>query len=149
LSGGAAQPDAGGFRSGVPRGRALRPLRGVCRVRVLLLIFIFALSTCRSATPAAATGRIRVAVSVPPQAYFVERIGGRHVDVTVMLAPGQPDEEVAVSPRRLAALTRARLYVRVGHPAFVFERRAVDPYLAQLPGLTVVDMVNGHPPGAA
>src|SRR6185295_4072733 len=144
LSGGAAQPDAGGFRSGVPRGRALRPLRGVCRVRVLLLIFIFALSTCRSATPAAATGRIRVAVSVPPQAYFVERIGGRHVEVEVMIPPGYSHVDYSPTPRQIVALSRARLYVAVGHPAFELEQARITPLLARLPDRKSTRLNSSH-----
>ncbi|HEY0781083.1 MAG TPA: zinc ABC transporter substrate-binding protein [Thermoanaerobaculia bacterium] len=102
------------------------------------------LAACRTEAPAA-DGRLQVAVSVPPQAYVVERIGGPRVAVTVMMAPGQPDEEVTVSPRRLLALGEARLYVRVGHPAFAFERRAIDPFLAQLPAVQVVDLASAGP----
>ena len=112
-------------------------------MRVLLLIFIFALSTCRSATPAAATGRIRVAVSVPPQAYFVERIGGRHVEVEVMIPPGYSHVDYSPTPRQIVALSRARLYVAVGHPAFELEQARITPLLARLPGVEVVDMSRG------
>ena len=52
-----------------------------------LLLFL-ALSACRPVSPPEGTGRIRIAVSVPPQAYFVERIGGGHVEVTTMIPPG-------------------------------------------------------------
>jgi ABC-type Zn uptake system ZnuABC Zn-binding protein ZnuA len=32
---------------------------------------------------------IRVVVSVQPQAYFVERVGGKYVDVEVLVGPGR------------------------------------------------------------
>ena len=101
------------------------------------------LTACRPASPAADTGRIRVAVSVPPQAYFVERIGGPHVEVAVMIPPGYSHVDYPLTPRQVVALSRARLYVAVGHPAFEFERARIAPLLADLPGVEVVDMSRG------
>lgn len=103
---------------------------------------LLALAACRP--PAAPDdGRLRVAVSVPPQAYFVERIGGSHVDVQVMIPPGYSHAEYPLTPGKVQALSRARLYVKVGHPAFEFERDQIDPALASLPGIRVVDMSRG------
>jgi zinc transport system substrate-binding protein len=110
-------------------------------VRILLLFL--ALSACRPAVPPEDTGRLRVAVSVPPQAYFVERIGGRHVEITTMIPPGYSHVDYPLTPRQIVALSRARLYVAVGHPAFEFERARVWPLLPELPGLEVVDMSRG------
>jgi zinc transport system substrate-binding protein len=86
-----------------------------------------------------------VAVSVPPQAYFVERIGGGRVQVDVMIPPGYSHVDYPLTPRQIVALSRARLYVAVGHPAFEFERIQLFPFLATLPGLQVVDMSRGMP----
>jgi zinc transport system substrate-binding protein len=108
---------------------------------VMLLLPL--LSACRPAAPAAEAGRIRVAVSVPPQAYFVERIGGPRVEVAVMIPPGYSHVDYPLTPRQVVALSRARLYVAVGHPAFEFERARIAPLLAELPGVEVVDMSRG------
>jgi len=109
-----------------------------------LAICLFSLlAACRSATPAPEAGRIRVAVSVPPQAYFVERIGGRHVAVEVMIPPGYSHADYPLTPRQIVALSRSRLYVAVGHPAFEFERARIAPLLADLPAIEVVDMSRG------
>jgi zinc transport system substrate-binding protein len=86
---------------------------------------------------------IEVAVSVPPQAYFVERIGGDHVRVQVMIPDGAIPETYSPTPRQRAALERARAYVLVGHPDFVFERVHIDAHLAARPAVTVIDMM--HP----
>lgn len=103
---------------------------------------LLALAACRP--PAAPDdGRLRVAVSVPPQAYFVERIGGGRVDVQVMIPPGYSHAEYPLTPGKVEALSRARLYVKVGHPAFEFERDQIDPALAALPEVRVVDMSKG------
>jgi zinc transport system substrate-binding protein len=84
-----------------------------------------------------------VAVSVPPQAYFVERIGGSRVRVEVMIPPGYSHVDYPLTPRRMLALSRAALYVKVGHPGFEFETRQIDPFLAQQPGVKVIDMSRG------
>ncbi|HEV8580599.1 MAG TPA: zinc ABC transporter substrate-binding protein [Thermoanaerobaculia bacterium] len=80
---------------------------------------------------------------MPPQAYFVERIGGRRVDVAVMIPPGYSHVDYPLTPRQIVALSRARLYVAVGHPAFEFERARIMPLLANLPGVEMVDMSRG------
>jgi zinc transport system substrate-binding protein len=116
-------------------------VRGVRGVRGVLLVLAFA--ACRPAAQAAETGRIRVAVSVPPQAYFVERIGGSRVTVEVMIPPGYSHVDYSLTPRQIVALSRARLYVAVGHPAFEIERARIAPLLADLPGVEVVDMSRG------
>jgi zinc transport system substrate-binding protein len=106
-------------------------------------LFLFLFAACRPAAPAAETGRVRVAVSVPPQAYFVERIGGRHVEVAVMIPPGYSHVDYPLTPRQIVALSRARLYVAVGHPSFEFERARIAPLLADRPGVEVVNMSRG------
>jgi zinc transport system substrate-binding protein len=80
---------------------------------------------------------------VPPQAYLVERIGGPRVRVEVMIPPGASEATYSPNPRQMVALSRARLYVRVGHPAFLFEPQSIDPFLAAHPEIRVVDMSQG------
>lgn len=118
-----------------------------------LILFALALpallSGCAAAPPsaeAAARGRIQVAVSVPPQAYFVDRIGGGRVTVQVMIPPGASETSYSPSPRQLVDLTLARLYVKVGHPAFLFEANHIDRFLADHRQIRVVDMSAGIEP---
>lgn len=84
-----------------------------------------------------------VAVSVPPQAWLVERIGGSRVRTEVMIPPGYSHVDVPVTPRQMRTLSRAALYLKVGHPAFEFESVQLGPLLATLPGLRIVDMSQG------
>ena len=113
----------------------------------MILALVLSLSACRAAGPAArgpsASGRIPVAVSVPPQAYFVEKIGGDRVRVEVMIPPGYSHVDYSPSPRQMVALSRARLYIEVGHPSFEIERHSIAPVLARSPGIQVVDMSRG------
>lgn len=104
-----------------------------------------ALAACTAPRPLAPTnaGRIPVAVSVPPQGYLVERIGGPRVRVEVMIPPGASEATYSPNPRQMVALSEARLYVKVGHPAFLFEPQSIDPFLAAHPQIRVVDMSRG------
>lgn len=139
---------------GAPRRRRPHPrpsrLRGAAKRTVLVAASLGGLLTlflsCTPAAPpsgAATDGPFQVVVTVPPQAYLVERIGGERVAVAVMMPPGSTEETFAPSPRQMVALARADLYVLVGHPAFVVEKRHVLPALARNPGVRVVDMSAG------
>lgn len=70
------------------------------------LFFLLPLIVCAEA--------ISVGVSVPPQKYLVERIGGPHVSVFVMLRPGDSPENFDPGPAQIQTLNRAALYFPVG-----------------------------------
>ncbi len=88
-------------------------------------------------------GRIGVAVSVPPQAWLVDRLGGERVSVVVMVPPGSSPDTYEPSPRQVLQLERARLYVEVGLADFPFERRTIAAAVARRPELVVADMSQG------
>lgn len=85
-------------------------------------------------------GPLQVVVTVPPQAYLVERIGGERVATEVLMPSGSSEETWSPSPRQMVALSRADLYVLVGHAAFAVERRHVLPALAENERVSLVDM---------
>jgi zinc transport system substrate-binding protein len=80
-----------------------------------------------------------VAVSVLPQRSFVEKIAGDRVRVEVMIPPGANPATHEPGVEQLRWLSRAILYVKVGHPGFPFEAAWLDRLLADHPGLEVVD----------
>lgn len=93
---------------------------------------------------AAPTPPIEVAVSVPPLAYLVERVGGERVRVTaILIPPGASPETYAPRPRQVVAASRAAVFVAVGHPHFLFERLHVAPLLAPRRGLRVIALWQG------
>lgn len=79
---------------------------------------------------------LRVFVSIPPQQQFVERIGGDHVEVFLMLPPGQTPETWTPSPRMLAQLSEADLYLQVGVP---FEASWTDAMRSANPSLRIAE----------
>ena len=81
------------------------------------LFFVFLLPVLVSATEQTnISARINVFVSIPPQRQFVEKIGGEHVDVQVMLPLGQSPETYSPTPRMLASLSGASIYFQIGVP---------------------------------
>ena len=63
-----------------------------------------------------AAGRLLVFVSILPQQYFVQQIGGDHVEVQVMVPPGASPATYEPSPRQMVGLAKARLYFAIGVP---------------------------------
>ncbi|MDI9570980.1 MAG: zinc ABC transporter substrate-binding protein [Pseudomonadota bacterium] len=55
-------------------------------------------------------------VTILPQAYFVERIGGPHVEVTTLVGEGQSPHGYEPTPRQMARLAEARAYFLIGAP---------------------------------
>ncbi|MGJ7906731.1 metal ABC transporter solute-binding protein, Zn/Mn family [Actinopolyspora sp. H202] len=62
-------------------------------------------------------------VSIPPQRYFVEHIGGEHVDTTVLLPPAASPALYEPKPSELRSLSEADVYFGMDVP---FERSMAD-----------------------
>ena len=65
----------------------------------------------------AASSRLRVAVTVPPQGWLVQRIGGEAVDVLTVVGAGESPATFQPTDAQVTALSRAALYFRIGVPA--------------------------------
>jgi zinc transport system substrate-binding protein len=93
--------------------------------------------------PPQATGQpapqVNVFAGVPPLGYLVERVGGPHVHVDVLVQPGQDPHVFEPMPRQVMALGKAALYFKVGMP---FEERLLER-MAEHRGLTVIDTARG------
>ena len=55
-------------------------------------------------------------VSILPQKYFVEKIGGDLVDVSVMILPGASAATYEPKPNQMVTLSRAKIYFAIGVP---------------------------------
>ncbi len=83
---------------------------------------------------------LSVFVSVVPLQTFVERIGGAEVRVQSMVRPGQSPHTYEPTPRQVAELSAADLYVRIGVP---FEDAWLPRIRAANPGLRITDSRQG------
>ena len=89
---------------------------------------------------ASASAPLQVFVSILPQKYFVERVGGGQVAVSVMVGPGQSPETYEPTPKQMAALSRAQLYFSIG---VAFENVWMKRILSANSALRVVPMQRG------
>lgn len=105
-------------------------------IRVPRIVPVLLLACLVGAAAAGAAAAQRVVVSIPPQKFLAERIGGERVDVQVMLAPGQAPETYEPTPSRMAELAGARFYFAIGVP---FERAWLPEIGRQNPSLHVVE----------
>lgn len=84
--------------------------------------------------------KLSVFVSILPQKYFVERIGGEFVDVDVLVGPGQNPHAYEPLPQQMLALSSARIYFRIG---ISFEDSWIHQIAANNPNLAIVDTRQG------
>ncbi len=103
---------------------------------------------------AAAAAPVKAFVSIAPQKYFVERIGGDRVEVSVLVAPGADPHTYEPKPRQMSELARAGVYFAVGVD---FEKAWMKKIAATNPQLRIVSTDEGiaktagtgHPHGHA
>ena len=87
-----------------------------------------------------APGKIEVFVSIAPQAYFVQRIGGDRVGVSVLVPPGKSPATYAPASAQMVKLSRSLLLFTIGVP---FEDALIPKIRAMAPGLSIVDTSQG------
>ncbi|OYT46406.1 zinc ABC transporter substrate-binding protein [Candidatus Bathyarchaeota archaeon] len=60
------------------------------------------------------SGGLRVVVTIPPQAEFVEKVGGEHLQVTVLVPPGANPHTYEPTARQMIEVAKAKIYFQVG-----------------------------------
>ena len=88
----------------------------------------------------AATEPVSVFVSIVPQKYFVDKIGGERVKVSVMVRPGANPATYEPRPHQMVALSGAKIYYAIGVP---FEKRWLEKIAAVNPRIRVVHTEEG------
>jgi zinc transport system substrate-binding protein len=77
-----------------------------------------------------------VFVSIMPQAYFAERIGGNLISVNVLVPPGKNPENYAPKPSQIKKLKKATLFFRIGVP---FENGLIPKIKSSTNQLEIID----------
>ncbi len=84
--------------------------------------------------------KIVAAVSILPQAFLLQRVGGQRVEALVLVEQGQSPATYEPTARQMAQLARARTYFSIGLP---FEEALLERIGEAMPGLEVVDTREG------
>lgn len=108
-------------------------------IAAVLLAFSLILSACGpQQVKTNADGKLTVTVSVLPQQYFVERIGGEHVAVNVMVAPGDSPHSYEPKPGQMTALSESAVYFSIGVD---FEKAWLDKIASANEDMLMVDLI--------
>lgn len=107
---------------------------------LLAAISIVAVTGCNQKIETA--GKTMVAVTILPQAGFVEAIGGDKVEVVVMVPPGASPHTYEVSPDQMTRLSNAKMYAKVGSPV-EFELAWMDKLISANKEMLVIDCSQG------
>lgn len=92
---------------------------------------------------------IPVFVSIVPQKYFVERIGGEQVRVEVMVKAGESPATFNPNPKKMSLLSQAKLYFSIGVPfetIWIERIRSIHPDVQFVPLHDKVKKITGHDP---
>jgi zinc transport system substrate-binding protein len=99
-----------------------------------------AITSCSPSPPSVAGEKVSVFTSIVPQEYFVERIGGDRVEVQALVKPGSSPATYEPTPIQMAALSEAKLFLRIGVP---FENAFLPKIEETLEDLRIVDTRKG------
>lgn len=112
-------------------------------VAAALVILMLAATTAGcTGTDRQDDGKIVVAVTIPPEQEFVERVGGDHVRVILLVPPGADPHTYEPPPGVIADLADADIYAVVGS-GIEFELAWKDKIAAMNPGMLIVDCSRG------
>lgn len=106
----------------------------------MLILATLMLGGCGQRTTPEPVDRLNVTVSILPQSYFVERIGGNHVNVNVMAGPGDEPHTYEPKPEQLKALSKAAAYFSIGVD---FENAWLDRIASANSEMLMVDTTQG------
>jgi zinc transport system substrate-binding protein len=101
-----------------------------------LLTILVVTAILMPAQPVTARDLPLVFVSIPPLKFVVERLAADAVAIEVLLPPGASPHTYEPTPRQMADLDRARIYLAIGVP---FEKAILGKISAVIEDLQVVD----------
>jgi len=87
------------------------------------------------AGPPAHAAKVKTFVSITPQQYFVQKIGGDLVEVSILVPTGADPHTYEPKPQQMAELTKTAIYFAVG---IDFEKAWIKRIAANNPGMRIV-----------
>lgn len=125
-------------------------------IKLLLIIAVFNLVACNQEKGEISTRennvkisqnqqenqqeKLNITVTIPPQKYFVEKIGGELVNVNVMIGPGLEPHTYEPLPQQLSQLANSHAYIAIGVP---FEEVWLDKITTANPKIIMINAGEG------
>ncbi len=108
---------------------------------VALLLGVVPLAGCRqNQTPKSTREKLQIMVSIAPQKYFVERIGGDYVTANAMVPSGAEPHTFEPKPEQLRTLSQVNAYIRI---RVDFEEAWMNKFAGVNPNMLIVDTTEG------
>jgi zinc transport system substrate-binding protein len=114
-----------------------KKMRDLCKPVMIMFLFGFYMLFIKTTY---AGNIMPVYVSIVPQKYFVEKIGGALVNASVMVKPGANPATYEPKPRQMVALSEAKIYFAIGVP---FEKVWLKKIAAANPKMRIVNIQEG------
>jgi zinc transport system substrate-binding protein len=121
---------------------ANRLARAVSIVLALATVTVLAASAISCGQAKQSNDKIGVAVTILPQAEFVENVGGDKVSVTVMVPAGADPHTTELKPSQMTEMATAKMYAKVGS-GIEFELTYMDKITGVNKNMLVVDCSKG------
>lgn len=102
------------------------------------MIFVLVFAACIACDSHESGSGLKVIVSIVPQKYFVERIAGELVNVTVLIPPGASPAAFELSPSDMRTVSEADIWFSMG---VIAEREWVEEFTDLNPDLLIVNTV--------
>lgn len=106
------------------------------------LLAIYLVGGCTNQQAEEESEKVRVVVTIPPQAEFAEKVGKDRVEVTVMVPPGASPHTYEPTPSQLTKVSNAHLYAVVGS-GIEFELAWMDKIIGMNENMVIVDCSQG------
>jgi len=109
-------------------------------VAIPLLLLLGACQTAPAHNQPPVNGVPQVTVSIPPQAFFVERIAGDAISVNVMVQPGDNVHTYEPSPEQMKMVSNSQIFFSIG---VEYEENWIPRFTDINPQMAVVDSAAG------
>jgi zinc transport system substrate-binding protein len=113
----------------------MKRIRRICMALAALAAALFTVG-CGDAADGDREGKPVVAVTIVPEASFVEAVCGDLMEVVVLVPPGCSPENYEPTPREMEAVSGALLYFAIGVPT---EEASILPSLGDIPVVYLQD----------
>jgi len=107
---------------------------------VLFFVFFLIISTTSCVRQSAQHDGILIAVSIPPQAWFVSRIAGDKAESLILVPPGQNPHNYEPTPRQIQSLSSASAWITSGSE---FEITLMPKISALFSNMPIIDGTKG------
>jgi len=107
---------------------------------VIAILFCLLAGGCKNSTTSQNNGKLDVFVSIEPDRFLVEHIGGSRVSVSVLVPAGREPHDYEPTGRQISQLGRAAVFFRTGVP---FEEALIPRIRELFPKLPIIDLRRG------